>query len=115
MDQQGYIINFNGVSDAEANIYAEELRNVLLDASSDIEVERRRSDPFTQDFGATLVLVLGTPAIVTITKALGDWLTRCSSAEITIKTDNGEIIGKNIKSKDIIRITELLLENHKKQ
>ncbi|GCE21303.1 hypothetical protein [Dictyobacter kobayashii] len=71
MDQQTYIINFDNVSGAEANIYASELRDVLLDTSSDIEVERRRDNPHTQDFGATLVLILGTPAILATAKAVG--------------------------------------------
>ena|SRR2546421_12454716 len=110
VDQQSYIINFDGISDAEANLYAEELRDLLLDASSDVEVERKRDNPFTQDFGATLVLVFGTPAVAIIAKALGDWLTLRRRAGITIKTANGEVIGTNLTSKDIIKLTELLLE-----
>ena len=63
MDEQTYIITFDTVSAAEANHYAEELRQALLDASPDVEVHRRRDDPHTQDFGSTLVLLLGTPAV----------------------------------------------------
>ncbi len=110
MDQRSYIINFDGISDAEANLYAEELRDLLLDASSDVEVDRKRDNSSTQDFGATLALVFGTPAVVAIAKALGDWLTLRRQAGITIKTANGEVIGTNLTSQDIIKLTELLLE-----
>jgi hypothetical protein len=110
VDQQGYIISFDGISSAEANLYAEELRDLLLDASSDVEVERKRDNPSTQDFGATLVLVLGTPTVAVIAKALGDWLTLRRKAGITIKTATGEIIGTNLTSKDIMKLAELLLQ-----
>ena len=109
MDQQTYIIKFDNASDAEANRYASELRDMLLDAASDVEVDRRRDNPDTQDFGATLVLVLGAPAIVAIATALGNWLTLHRRAGITIKTANGEIVGTNLTSKDVLKLADLLL------
>lgn len=109
MGQQTYIITFDNISPADANHYAEELKNVLLDATSDVEVQRRRSDPRAQDFGATLVLILGAPAAVAIAKAIGDWLTLRRQTGITIKTAHGEIVGTNITSKDALKLAELLL------
>jgi hypothetical protein len=70
MDQQTYIVTFEGASPADASRYAEELRNALLDATSDISVQRIREDPRAMDFGATLVLVLGTPAVVVSVRAI---------------------------------------------
>ncbi len=67
MNKQTSIITFDDVSAADANRYAEELRQVLLEASPDVEVHRRRDDSHPQDFGATLVLLLGTPAAVELT------------------------------------------------
>ena len=67
MDKQTSIITFDDVSAADANRYAEELRQVLLEASPDVEVHRRRDDSHMQDCGATLVLLLGTPAAVALT------------------------------------------------
>lgn len=110
MDQQGYLISFDGISSAEANLYAEELRDILLDASDDVEVERKRDDPYSQDFGTTLTMVLGAPAITVIARALGNWLIMRNKAEITIKTANGEAIGKNLTSKDAMKLAQLLLE-----
>ncbi len=108
MDQQTYIIKFEDISAAEANRYASELRDKLLDATPDIQVDQRRDDSRTQDFGATLVLILGTPAVIAIAKAIGNWLQLRNSASLTIEKD-GQVIAKNIKSKDAARLAELFL------
>ncbi len=109
MDQHTYIITFDGDSLADANRYAEELRNALLDASADIIVQRRREDPRAQDFGATLIILLGTPAVVTMVKAIGDWLKLRASASLTIETPEKRIVVQNITSKNAAQLAERLL------
>ncbi len=109
MDQQTYIITFEEASPADANRYAEELRNALLDATSDISVQQRRESPRTQDFGATLVLTLGTPAVVAIVRAVENWLKLRNSASLTVKTADGEIIVQNITSKNAAELARLQL------
>lgn len=112
MDQKTYLITFDEVSVAEANQYAEELRGFLLDASPDIVVRRRRDDPRTQDFGATLVLLLGTPATAAVVTAIKNWLIYRNPASITIKRDNEEIVVEQISSKKAEELVELFLKNH---
>ena len=109
MEQQTYTITFDGVSDADANRYASELRNVLLDATSDVEVERKRDDPRTQDFGATLLLALGTSAVPALVKAIGDWLAIHHKVGITIKTAEGEVIATNLTTNDAMKLADRLL------
>ena len=70
MEKQTYIVTFEGVSPSDANRYAEELRNALLDATADIAVQRKRESPQTQDFGSTLILILGTPAVGAVVTAV---------------------------------------------
>lgn len=108
MEKQTYIIKFEGISAAEGNQYASELRNMLLDSTPDVKVDQRRDDTRTQDLGATLVLILGTPAVIAISKAIGNWLQLRNSASLTIEKD-GRIIAKNITSKDAARLAELFL------
>jgi hypothetical protein len=72
----------------------------LLYASSDVEVHHRSDDPRTQDFGATLVLLLGTPATGAVITAVGNWLTLRHRASVTIKTAAGEMVVQNISSKN---------------
>lgn len=109
MERQTYTITFDSVSVADANRYASELRNILLDATSDVEVERTREDPRAQDFGATLLLALGTSAVPAIVKAIGDWLSLHHKVGITIKTAEGEIIATNLTSKDAMKLADRLL------
>jgi hypothetical protein len=111
VDEQTYIITFDTASAADANRYAEELRQALLDASPDVEVHRRRDNPHTQDFGTTLVLVLGTPAAVAAAKAIENWLA-LRRGTITIKKgEDGEILelsGTNLSEKGQLEIVKLL-------
>src|SRR5215470_5260866 len=108
MEQQTFTISFEGVSQAAANRYASELRNVILDATTDVEVERKRDDPRTQDFGATLLLALGTSAIPAIVKAIGDWLALHHKVGITIKTAKGEVIATNLTTHDAMKLADRL-------
>ncbi len=108
MDEQTYIITFDTASSAEANHYAEELRQALLDASPDVEVHRRRDDPRTQDFGSTLVLLLGTPAAAATITAISNWLARRNQASITIKRADEQIVVQNITSKKVGELAQLL-------
>jgi len=109
MDQQTYIITLEGISPADAQRYAGELRNALLDATPDITVQRRRESPLTQDFGATLVLTLGTPAVVAVVKAVGDWLALRNRASLTWKTADEHLMVQNITSKNATELAQFLL------
>ena len=109
MDEQTYIITFDSASAADANRYAEELRQALLDASPDVEVHRRRDDPHTQDFGATLVLLLGTPAAAAMVTAISNWLALRNRASITVKRADEQIVVQNITSKKAGELAQLLL------
>jgi hypothetical protein len=109
MDQQTYFVTFEGVPPADAHRYAEELRDALLDATPDLTVQRRRENPHTQDFGATLVLTLGTPAMVAMVTAVGNWLKLRNSASLTWKTADGQMIVQNITSKNATELAQHLL------
>jgi len=114
VDEQTYIITFDDVSAADANRYAEDLRQALLDASPDVEVHRKRDNPRTQDFGTVLVLLLGSPAtgavITAIGTAIGNWLTLRHRASVTIKRADGEIVVQNVSSKNAVELAKLSLE-----
>ena len=109
MDKQTHIVTFEGVPPSDANRYAEELRNALLDATADITVERKRENPQAQDFGTSLVLMLGTPATAAVVTALGNWLRLRKNASLSWKSADGEINIKNISSKDVVELAEKLL------
>lgn len=109
MSEQTYLLFFPGVSEAEANRYAEELREVLLDASAEIAVQRRRENPLGQDLGATLVLIMGAPAVVAAVNVIGNWLQKRRSASLTITTAEKKAVAENLTNKDAARLLELFL------
>ena len=109
MNQQTYIITFEEVVPSDAQRYAEELRDVLLDTIPDITVQRRRENPLTQDCGATLILILGAPAVVAVVKAVGDWLIRRNSASLTWKTADGDLVVQGISSKNAAELAQFLV------
>lgn len=109
MDQQTYIVTFEGVSDFDAQRYAEELQDALLAASPDITVQRIRENPLAQDFGAALILILGVPAVVAAVKAVGDWFLFRDNATLKWKNANGELVVEGINSKNAAELAQLLV------
>jgi hypothetical protein len=102
-------IRFQDLSVAEANVQAARLRQEILDISPDVRVEVEKEDPRTMDFGSTLVLVLGAPAIVAIAKGIANYLSR-AHGRIIIEKD-GTIIAEGISGGDVARIVEALSVN----
>ena len=113
MDQPTYVISFDDVSPADASRYADELSNALLDATADITIQRRRGDPRAQDFGTTLVLILGTSTAAALAKTvptvIGNWLKLRTSASLTVKTSDGHIILRNVTSKQAAELARIFL------
>jgi hypothetical protein len=111
MDQHTYLVIFDDTSSADANRYAEELRDLLLDAVPSAQIQRKRSDPRTQDWGTIIEIVLGSASVVSFAKAVGNWLQRRQSASLTFKRPEGDVIASNINNKTVVKLTELLLED----
>lgn len=106
MDDQTnkFELRFDDLSAAEAGTKARKLRQELLAASPDISVAVEKDDPTNQDFGATLILILGTPAIIAIANGIASYLKR-ERAKITISA-NGKIVAEGISGDDAARIAE---------
>ena len=103
-------ITFPDLSDPEAN---ESAQNLLDELRQDAELRPHldightivaRLDPEAQDFGVTLIAVLGTPAIVILAKAVKSWVERTGTSTIEI---NGVRI-QNIRSQDTAAIVTAL-------
>jgi hypothetical protein len=108
MQEQKFILKFEGISTAEANMYAAELQPLLQKAAKeDANIKRAQAANNTQDFGASLVIaILGTPAVVKLIEEIGKYLQKRRSGKITLKTDKGEIIAENLGSNDVADLTE---------
>lgn len=105
-DQKTIKIRFEDVPSKEAGPKAVALRRELLDVSADVRVDIQKEDPTNQDFGATLVLVLGTPAIIAVSKGIANYLSR-DRAKISIEA-NGKIVAEGVSGDDAARIVEAI-------
>jgi hypothetical protein len=99
-------LHFEDVSAADAAAAAEGLRNALLDASPDVKADLHKADPTAMDFGATLVVVLGTPAIIAIAKGISAFLQRERMGTLVIKR-SGDVLFKG-NSSDAAKIAASL-------
>ena len=63
MDQKSELtVSFEGLKGHDATLAAEQLKQAIEAlGESDLNVETKKERPGTQDFGATLILVFGTP------------------------------------------------------
>jgi hypothetical protein len=88
-------LRFEGLSQAEAGVEAQRLREVLADTSPDVSVILRRENAESMDAGATLVLVLGTPAIIAVAKGISAFLkgrgTRAGTLVVERASPNGQV------------------------
>lgn len=108
METTTYHLRFAGTTEGEGNRLAAELRESLLDAHKSISAERTRDDHDSQDFGATLVLVLGTPAVVAAAAGIKAFLSRANASGLEVRTPQGTLIASNLESKDVSEIVRAL-------
>jgi hypothetical protein len=98
-------LTFPDVTPDVANVYAEDLQRALEDAlATGDRVERRRTRADSQDFGATLVLILGTTAVTAIAEGVKAWLARNSGAAIDVSVGGGKTLtlsGRNLDTQAV--------------
>ena len=87
-----------------AESLAADVRREVKDEGRRVEPRVVRTDPTAQDFGTTLVLVLGAPAVIVLARAIRDWAQRTDRGQIEI---NGARIS-NVKSTDVAAIIDAL-------
>jgi hypothetical protein len=95
---------FPTASAASANVLSASLEEaVRVDrgcSRAEAAAKRRRLESEAQDFGASVVLIFGAPAVMALAKALHAWLVRNSGVTITLRTPSGEALAENLDSKD---------------
>jgi hypothetical protein len=109
-EQYTVMIHFEGLSAAAAGKAAEELqRNLLQSARGAATIDIKKDRAETQDFGTTLVVVLGTPAVLAIAKGIHDFIAKRGD-RVTITTEQGEIIatGDGAKNIDVAKTVQAL-------
>jgi hypothetical protein len=111
-----YRIKFVNASPDEANAKVTELSDFLRDAvpqQEQLGLQRERTSKDAQDFGATLVLILGTTAITAVAKGIQSWLAAHTDTVIEITDEHGKVVARNINSKSAADIAKAWAERGK--
>jgi hypothetical protein len=111
VDEAKTILRFADATPAEANIYALGLQGELQQFDG-VAIERMRERQDTQDFGATLVLILGTASVTALARGIASWLRRNSGATIEItRSDGTRQKFTNLDSRDAAKIASAIKPN----
>jgi hypothetical protein len=112
MDQKSELtISFEGLTGHTAGLAAEELKQSILDlGEGDVDVATRKEHEGTQDFGATLVLVFGTPVAIALARGIAGWLQRrADMTTVVIRDKNGrELLKYNGDAKELDKLAAVL-------
>lgn len=104
--EHGLTISFPDCSVGEANQLALDLKNSLIRVASArglnnaIQATVEKQDKNTQDFGASLAVMLATPAVVAVAKGIHDWIS-ANGHKVIIKHKRGEIVATGSSAKNI--------------
>ena len=109
MSSKAIQFSFGDSATADGNRFAGSLSDTLRGLDPSIEVERVRERAETQDFGATLVVILGTTAVTALAKGIAAWLARNSGAKIEIKRE-GQVVmtASHLDSADVPKLVAAL-------
>lgn len=109
MSDPPLVFSFSDSTTAEGNKFAGSLADSLRALDPSIQVQRVRERAETQDFGATLAVILGTTAVTALAKGIASWLARNSGAKIEIRRE-GQVVmtASHLDSADVPKLAEAL-------
>lgn len=88
--QAVFHVRFDGLTTAAANQAAIELQEKIREVGGvQADIAKERSD--TQDFGATIVLILGTKAAVEVARAIHAYIAKRGD-RVVIETADGRVV-----------------------
>jgi environmental stress-induced protein Ves len=94
-------VRFEGLSPAEANLAAVDFCDLIEQSAHDrIQATIRKERDDTQDFGATVVLVLGTQTAVTLAKAIQAWIAKRGD-RVVVETPQGKVVATGAAASNI--------------
>jgi hypothetical protein len=104
-------ISFEGLDGAEGNLAAQSLMDAISDLGEpELSVTTKKEREGTQDFGATLVLVFGTPVAISLARGIASWMRRrADMTTVVIRDKHGkEVLKYTGEGKDLDRLTGIL-------
>jgi hypothetical protein len=93
----------------QASGLAAELREFILDEDPDLQITPFRSDPEAQDLGASLLLVLASPAVVALARGIAKWIGKRSAAGVVVRNGDRTMEVSGIRGSDATKLAEQVL------
>jgi hypothetical protein len=110
-----YIIRFDEMEPADAGRAADSLRRSIQEVDPTIEAKRIRTSDEAMDFGASLAVIIATPAVLALAKGISNWLARTHTSKLTLIGPDGRTVVENISSRDAADLAKKLLATHGKR
>jgi len=108
-------VRFPGLELGEAGRAAQQLRDAILDDVPGATVNLEKDDPTNQDFGATLIAVLGTQAVLVLAKGIASWvMRRGTSVEVTIDGEKTTLRAHGTLDDNAVKIVDFLSRSNKR-
>ena len=109
---RSYLIHIDGESVADANLLAGRFQDILRDADPKVVVTRKSSDSSHLDAGATLGIILGSGAVLTVAKGIRDFLSRNRRANLRIvRPDGTVVVVANLPGGNVLPVVEAVLRD----
>ena len=108
-DKETLKIRFPSMETGDAGNAARNLQEEIEDElpTADVKIDKDNMD--TMDFGSTLVVVLGTPAVIALAKGIAKWMAReRSEIEIEIDSEKVRIKAAGTVNENVARIVEAI-------
>jgi len=106
-----FTISFEGLDGAQGGVAAQSLKDAIAElGEQDLSVTTKKERQGTQDFGATLVLVFGTPVAISLARGIAAWIRRrADMTTVVIRDKNGkEVLKYTGEGKDLDKLTGVL-------
>ena len=107
-------IRFPGLEVGEAGRAAQQLRDAILDDVPGVKVDIGKDDPTNQDFGATLIAVLGTQVAIILARGIASWIAqRGISIEVSIDGEKTTFQAHGTIDDNAVKIVDALSRRKK--
>jgi hypothetical protein len=106
MEAQSFVVSFPDTTSNEANKHTQQLADSLGDLG--IKAKPARTSKESQDFGATLIVLLGTTSIAAIAEGIKTFIAR-TGTRLDFEGPGGRFSAKNLRSEDIASAIRLAM------
>jgi hypothetical protein len=94
-----------------ASRQAQALQRILLEEGPPADIERIRSGRESLDGGATLAVILASPVLLELARALRMFLQRYHSSQVSITDEHGSIVAKNVSADTVSDLARMWSES----